>query len=92
VATDVGGIPEMVGDDGALLVPAGDPAALARAVAGVLDDGDRAGRLAAAALRRAAGLPTDGDAIDQVAGRYLRLTGFAATRAGGHGGGVSTPA
>ena len=38
VATRVGGIPDLTGDDGALLVPPGDPGQLAAAVLAVLDD------------------------------------------------------
>ena len=38
VATSVGGAPELTGPDGAILVPAGDPGALAAAVTAVLDD------------------------------------------------------
>ncbi len=37
IASDRGALPEVVGDAG-LLVPAGDSAALARALAGLLDD------------------------------------------------------
>jgi glycosyltransferase involved in cell wall biosynthesis len=50
VATDVGGNPEVVthGETG-LLVPPGDPGALAQALGEVLDDPARAGRLGAAA-------------------------------------------
>jgi glycosyltransferase involved in cell wall biosynthesis len=49
VATAVGGVPGLVRDgDTGLLVPPGDPAALAGAVARVLDDPDMAGRLGAA--------------------------------------------
>ena len=39
VATRVGGIPDLTGEDGALLVPPGDPGQLAAAVLAVLDDG-----------------------------------------------------
>ena len=46
VATRVGGTPEIVTDDvSGLLVPPNDPAALAAAVARVLDDADLAARL-----------------------------------------------
>ena len=47
VATRVGGIADLTGDDGAVLVPPGDPVALATAVTRILDDpagGGQAGR------------------------------------------------
>lgn len=75
VATEVGGVPDMVGDDAAVLVPAGDAAALTRAVAGVLDDPELAERLAAGARRRAGALPTEEQAVDQVAACYRSLAG-----------------
>jgi glycosyltransferase involved in cell wall biosynthesis len=68
VASRVGGIPALAGG-AAVLVPPGDPAALARAVSGLLDDPGLAARLAAAARRRAADLPTESDAI----GAAMRL-------------------
>lgn len=52
VAFDNSSLPEVVGDGG-VLVPDGDPAAMAAAVAAVLDDPDHAARLRAAALARA---------------------------------------
>jgi glycosyltransferase involved in cell wall biosynthesis len=53
VATDVGGIPAII-EDGVegLLVPPGDPAALAAAIARLLDDPAERARLGAAARRR----------------------------------------
>ncbi len=53
VATAVGSIPEVVGD-AAATVPVGDPDALADALAGVLDDRDRAAAQVAAGRARAA--------------------------------------
>jgi glycosyltransferase involved in cell wall biosynthesis len=73
VATRTGGIPDMTGEDAALLVPPGDPAALAAAVESVLDDPGLAGRLSAAAVQRAGELPSAGDAVDSVTSRYHRL-------------------
>jgi glycosyltransferase involved in cell wall biosynthesis len=72
VATDVGGVPDLVGD-AALLVEYGDSAALAAAVARVLDDPDIAGRLAAAGPVQAATWPDLGQALDQVEGIYAEL-------------------
>jgi glycosyltransferase involved in cell wall biosynthesis len=52
VATDVGGIPEIVRDgETGLLVPPDDPSALARAVTMLLSDADLASRLAGAGAR-----------------------------------------
>ena len=54
VATDAGGVPEIVLDgQTGLLVPPADPAALARATLDLLADPDRAARLAEAGRRRA---------------------------------------
>jgi hypothetical protein len=68
-------------------VPSRDASALADAVAGVLDDGALAARLAAGALRRAEALPTEADAVDQVAACYRRLASRRPHR--GPGGGPS---
>ena len=63
VATRVGGIPGLTGQDAALLVPPGDPRALAAAVRSVLTDAALAARLRAAAAKRAAALPSPADAV-----------------------------
>lgn len=63
VASRVGGIPDLTGDAAALLVPAGDPASLARAVRSILEDPALATRLRDAAAERAAQLPTPDDAL-----------------------------
>lgn len=50
IATAVGGVPEVVSDgENGLLVPPGDPQALAAAIRRLLDDGELRSRLAAAA-------------------------------------------
>lgn len=72
VATDVGGVRDLTGD-AAVLVPPGDPAALAAAVLSVLDDPGLAARLAAAARARAAMLPTEADAVRAVLALYERV-------------------
>jgi glycosyltransferase involved in cell wall biosynthesis len=74
VATRVGGIPALTGDDAALLVPPGDARALAAAVRSVLCDPALAARLRAAAAGRAAGLPAPADAL------RAALTSYAAAR------------
>jgi glycosyltransferase involved in cell wall biosynthesis len=54
VATDIGGVAEIAGPDKAIaLIPAGDSAAIARAVSDLLHDPDRAGRLGRAGQKRA---------------------------------------
>jgi len=73
VASRAGGIPDLTGEDGALLVPPGDPTALAGAVLSILDDPAAAARLVVAATERARGLPDAGDAVDSVAALYGRL-------------------
>jgi len=73
VATRVGGVPDLTGADGALLVPSGDPAALAAAVASVLDDPALAARLGEAAAKRAAALPTGDDALDAALAACARV-------------------
>ncbi len=75
VATRVGGITGLTGDDGALLVPPGDARALAAAVTRLLDDPAAAARLEAAARARAARLPTETAAVDQVLRLYQHARG-----------------
>jgi glycosyltransferase involved in cell wall biosynthesis len=72
VATAVGGIPDLAGD-AAVLVPYGDPAALADAIAALLDDPAAREWLAATARARAAELPRDSDAVDAALSVYRRL-------------------
>jgi len=73
VATAVGGIPELVGD-AAVLVPAGDPAAMAGAVARVLASPELRERLSLAGPARAAGWPTQQDVTAELAALYRRLS------------------
>lgn len=69
VSTAVGGVPTLAGD-GAVLVPAGDPEAVARAVNALLDDpGERAalvGRAGAVAAR----WPDEAETARRIAGVY----------------------
>ncbi|MGI8537760.1 MAG: glycosyltransferase family 4 protein, partial [Mycobacteriales bacterium] len=74
VATAVGGIPELV-RDGAVLVPPGDPRALAAAVRGLLEDPVAAAAVAARGREVAATWPTPDDTVDQVAALYRELLG-----------------
>jgi glycosyltransferase involved in cell wall biosynthesis len=70
VASRVGGIPALTGEDAAILVPPGDAGQLAAAVLAVLDDPGRAARLAAAARDRAAALPGPDAAVAAVLAAY----------------------
>jgi glycosyltransferase involved in cell wall biosynthesis len=74
VVTAVGGLPGLV-RDGAVLVPAGDPAAVATAVGSLLDDPSRAAALAARGREVAAGWPTERDTVEQVSAVYTELVG-----------------
>jgi glycosyltransferase involved in cell wall biosynthesis len=78
VASRVGGIPDLTGEDAAVLVPADDPGALAEAILAVLDDPALAARLSAAARARAASLPTPADAVAAVLTLYAQLRAQAA--------------
>ncbi|MEP7025680.1 MAG: glycosyltransferase family 4 protein [Actinomycetota bacterium] len=73
VASRVGGIPELTGDDGAVLVPPSDAGQLAAAVLAILGDPALAARLSAAALARAAALPSESAAVDTAASAYAAL-------------------
>jgi glycosyltransferase involved in cell wall biosynthesis len=74
VATAVGGLPALV-EDGAVLVPAGDSAALGAAVRSLLDDPVRAAALAARGREVAASWPDESDTVAQVAAVYAELLG-----------------
>jgi glycosyltransferase involved in cell wall biosynthesis len=81
VASRAGGIPALTGEDGALLVPPGDAAALGAAVRAVLTDPALAARLAAAAASRGARLPSEADALAAARAAYATArSGGAADR------------
>lgn len=69
----VGGIPDLTGEDGALLVPPGDAGALAGAVVSVLEEPALADKLRAAAVARAAALPSGDDAAGAALSLYQRV-------------------
>jgi glycosyltransferase involved in cell wall biosynthesis len=73
VATHTGGIPDLTGDDAALLVPPGDAARLADAIRAVLGDPALGTRLRAAAQKRGAALPSEDDAVAAVLACYADL-------------------
>ncbi|MEU0103060.1 glycosyltransferase family 4 protein [Streptomyces sp. NPDC006267] len=73
VATEVGGVPELVGT-AAELVPYGDAEALARTVVRLLGDPEARARLARAGRAQAAGWPTEDDTIAHVLSVYDELT------------------
>jgi glycosyltransferase involved in cell wall biosynthesis len=73
VATNVGGTPELTGDDCAVLVQPEDPAALAAAVLRVLDDPVLAARLGRTASARSASFPSQKDGVNAAVSIYTRL-------------------
>jgi glycosyltransferase involved in cell wall biosynthesis len=73
VATLVGGIPGLAGEDAAVLVPWGDAGALAAAVRSVLTDPPLAARLRSAAAVRAATLPSEADAVSAALPAYASV-------------------
>jgi glycosyltransferase involved in cell wall biosynthesis len=82
VATDVGGVRELMDDAGAL-VPADDADALGAALAGLISDPHRRAELAAAAGRRAAERFDAGPVSRQWADTYTTLIGASATSRNG---------
>jgi glycosyltransferase involved in cell wall biosynthesis len=82
VATNVGGIPDIVldGETGLLVEPA-DPAALASAVGALLDEPARAARLGAAGRARAESTFSLGAHVDAVERVYDEIIGRAAPEA-----------
>jgi glycosyltransferase involved in cell wall biosynthesis len=75
VATRAGGTPDLTGENGALLVPPDDPAALTAAVRQVLGDPALAGRLAEGAQDQARILPTVNAAVAAALAIYRELSG-----------------
>ncbi|MGW5636646.1 glycosyltransferase family 4 protein [Streptomyces sp. NPDC003832] len=73
VATEVGGVPELVGD-AAELVPYGRPGALADAVVRLLGDPERCERLRREGVQQAATWPTEDETVAQVLSVYDELT------------------
>jgi glycosyltransferase involved in cell wall biosynthesis len=80
VATMTGAIPDLVGDDAGLLVPVGDTAALAQALARLLHDDTLRTRLARGARRRGEQLPTWDEAASRMAAALNRLCGASTAR------------
>ena len=70
VATRAGGIPDLAGEEAALLVEPGEAGELGGAVRMVLTDAGLRGPLRAAARRRAAGLPSEADAVGAALAAY----------------------
>ncbi len=74
VATDVGGLPELVGD-AALLIPAGDVDAVDEAVRLLLDNADLRADYARRGAERAATWPTEAEVVAQVLAVYDEAAG-----------------
>lgn len=72
VATAVGGVPDLV-RDGAVLVPPGDPQALAAAVRRLLDDPAEAAAVAARGVAVSRTWPDEADTVAQVAAVYAEV-------------------
>ena len=75
VATAVGGVPDVVSDNEALLVPPDRPEALARAIAAVRDDPAAARTRAAAAAKRLATEYAVGPWVERYAAVYQNIRG-----------------
>ena len=80
VATRVGGVPTLTGEDAAVLIPPGDAQELAAAVREVLINAPLAERLRSAAARRAATLPTEADAVTAALNAYNSIRPGASLR------------
>ena len=74
VATRVGGVPALTGEDAALLVQPDDAAQLAAAVRAVLTDPSLANRLRTAARERGGKLPSEADAVTAALEAYASAT------------------
>jgi len=74
VASRVGGLPEVLGDDGGVLVEPEDPEALATAICSLLRDPDHARAVADAGRRRALARFTLARCVDEHEALYHRLT------------------
>jgi glycosyltransferase involved in cell wall biosynthesis len=74
VASRVGGLPELVGEDNGVLVPRGDPAALAAALGGLLGRPERLRRLGEGSARRAGRYRAE-DFLDVLERHYREVAG-----------------
>lgn len=81
VSTEVGGIPELVGDAGMLVLPR-DPSAFAEACIQLLSDDTLRHRTAAQARERALGLFQLGQMLETFRGVYQRVTSTPSTSVG----------
>ncbi|MFI7026895.1 glycosyltransferase family 4 protein [Micromonospora sp. NPDC049900] len=73
VATEVGGLPDLVGD-AAVLVPPGDVDAVDAAVGDLLDDAPRRAELGRQGVVRAETWPTEAQTVAQLVALYAELT------------------
>ena len=77
IASAVGGIPDMLGRDAGLLVPAGDPGELADAMILLASDGELRGRLGRAARQRYERLFSPEVVLPKLLGTYAQLVAAA---------------
>jgi glycogen synthase len=75
VASDVGGIPDMIGDESGILVPAGDVDALAKAMLRLAEDADLRRNMGVAAKRRYQRLFSPSVVVPLMEETYRRVTG-----------------
>jgi glycosyltransferase involved in cell wall biosynthesis len=84
IVTAAGAVPEVVPPEAGLLVPAGDPAALAEALRWLIADPALAGRLAAGARATAVRLPDWPEAVAGWKTEFDRLASLPPLRPGSH--------
>lgn len=83
VAARVGGIPDVVGEEGAWLVPPRDPEALAEAMTALLEDPKRRGRLARAGFDRVRTKFQEATMLDRIEEEFTRVIQAAGRRRSG---------
>ncbi|MGZ5435064.1 MAG: glycosyltransferase [Pyrinomonadaceae bacterium] len=75
IASDVGGIPDMIGEDAGILVPAGDSQALADAMVRLAKDSELRDQMGSAAKARYEKLFSPGAVVPLILDTYKRIAG-----------------